>query len=353
MAKCFSCIRLVAFLVLSSILLVGCSFPYHPYDDVKDNETDKTSRTFAITDVFPYPGKDYQIPDKQVDTEYDIYIYIINNGGHEKDMSAEDVKVTMIDETHSITLDVPTTTSISKDVGYILIKDLSYPDEARVYFHVEGVIDKNKNQEIVAKANSNSFNIKNPTSVIKSITVSPTHPSIQVSQTQVFTATALYSNGSTLDVTNTASWLSSDASKVVLTGNVATGVSTGTSTITASLEGKSGTANLTVTSLALQKITVTPLNASIQIGQTQIFAAIATYSDGSTSDISHLATWTSSNESKAIMSGSAATGVATGTSMITAVFRGQSGAANLTVTVPPDPEPRDGRLIWEKEIVDE
>lgn len=351
MSKYFIHFRLVTFLVLASLLLVGCSFPYNPYNPVEDDDTDNASRTFAITDVNPYPGKDYQIPDKQVDTEYAIYIYITNNGGHEKNMSAEDVKVTMIDETHSITLDVATT-SISKD-GYVVIKDLSYANEAKVHFHVEGVIDKNKNQEIFAKANSNSFNINNPTSTIKSITVSPANPSIQVGQTQVFVATALYSNGSTLDVTNTASWLSSDTSKVVLTGNVATGVSTGTSTITASLEGKSGTANLTVTSLALQKITVTPLNASIQIGQTQIFAAIATYTDGSTSDISHLATWTSSNESKAIMSGSVATGVAAGNSMITAVFRGQSGAANLTVTVPPDPEPSDGRLIWEKEIVDE
>lgn len=351
MSKFFKPFRLVAFLVLASLLLVGCSFSYNPYNPVVDDETDKTSRTFAITDVFPYPGPDYQIPDKQVDTEYDIYIYITNNGGHEKDMSAEDVKVTMIDETHSITLDV-TTTSISKD-GYVVIRGLSYANEAKVHFHVEGVIDKNKNHEILAKANSNSFNIKNPTSVIKSITVSPANPIIQVGQTQVFVATALYANGSTLDVTNTASWLSSDTSKVVLTGNVATGVSTGTSTITASLEGKSGTANLTVTSLALQKITVTPLNASIQVGQTQSFAAIATYSDGSTSDISPLATWTSSNVSKASMSGSIATGVAAGTSTITAVFRGQSGAANLTVTVPPDPGPRDGRLIWEKEIVDE
>lgn len=136
-------------------------------DDNDDNPgddatTDHTSRTFVIADVYPYPGQDYQIPDKRVGSKYNIYIYIVNNGGHEKDnTSASNVKLTMIDETQSITVDV-VTTSISEGVGYAVIEDLTYDREARVHFHVEGDIYKNKNHEIFAKANSNSFNIKNP-----------------------------------------------------------------------------------------------------------------------------------------------------------------------------------------------
>ena len=350
MSNYLKLIRNIIFLVLASILLVGCSAQqYNPEDDAT---TDNTTRTFAISDVYPYQGDTYQIQDKQIDNSYSVYIYIINNGDHEKDMSAEDVKLTIIDETHLKTIDVGTTT-IDEGVGYAVFNNLTSNEAARVHLHVEGYINKNKNHEIFAKANSNSFNIKNPPPVLQSITVTPANSSVQVGLTQTFTATANYSNGSTTDVSNTATWSSSNVSKATMARNVATGVNAGTSTITATFQGKSGTTSLTVTAPVLQTVMVTPAEASIQVGQTQTFTAMAIYSNGSSTDISNTATWTSTDESKATMAGNIATGVNAGTSTIKATFQGKSGTADLTVNaVPPAPE-LNNRLIWEKEIVDE
>ncbi|GAB6155363.1 Ig-like domain-containing protein [Desulfosporosinus burensis] len=348
MLNSFKLIRSVIFLVLASFLLTGCWEQYYPGDDA---ETDHTSRTFAIADVYPYPEQDYQIPNKQVGHTYSAYIYIINNGGYDKDMSAQDVKLTIIDETRSKTIEVGTTT-INEGVGYAVISNLSLDYEARVHLHVEGYISKNKNHEIFAKANSNSFNISVPPPVLQTITITPANSTIQVGLTQTFTAIANYSDGSTEDVSDSAIWSSSDVSKASMAGNVATGVAPGTCNITASIDGKSGTTNLTIAAPLLQLILVTPTNASVQVGQTQTFTAMAIYSNGSSTDIDTV-TWSSSNESIATMAGGVATGVAAGTSTITATFEGQSGTADLTVNaVPPAPEPNN-RLIWEKEIVDE
>jgi hypothetical protein len=45
----------------------------------------------------------------------------------------------------------------------------------------------------------------------------------------------------------------------------------------------------------LTSITVAPANAAIDIGQTQQFTAVGTFSDGNTKDLSNLVTWSSSS----------------------------------------------------------
>ena len=86
--------------------------------------------------------------------------------------------------------------------------------------------------------------------------------------------------------------------------------------------------NASITSIA-----VTPASPSIAAGVTQQFSAMATYSNGTTADVTSLATWTSSTASVAsISSGGMATAVAAGSSTITASLSGVSSAAALTVT---------------------
>lgn len=332
MSKYSKLIGYAIFLLLTSLLLTGC---WHDYEPGDYTETDHTSRTFAITDVHPYPGKGYQIPDKQVGETFFAYIYIINNGQHVKDMSARDVKLTIIDETRWKTYELGTIT-IDESVGYasIEIKNLPLNYEARVHLHVQGYIHKNKNHEIFAAANSDSFNIGTPPSAIKTITVTPANSTIQMGLTQAYTAQVEYYDGSTEDVSEAVSWSSSDVSKATMEGNIATGLAPGTTKITASIDCKSGTTNLTVTAPELQSILVTPTNAFIQVGQTQTFTAMATYSNGSSKDISNLATWSSSNIIKASMINNVATGLANGNCTITAAFGGQSGTTNLTIGTP-------------------
>lgn len=86
---------------------------------------------------------------------------------------------------------------------------------------------------------------------VATVTVSPSAPSINVGATQAFAATARNLQGKTLSGT-TFSWQSSTtATATISTLGVATGVAAGSTTITALGGGKSGTASLTVNSVAV------------------------------------------------------------------------------------------------------
>ena len=100
-------------------------------------------------------------------------------------------------------------------------------------------------------------------------------------------------------------------------------------------ESVSGNTKLTVTAPTLTSIAVTPANPSITKGATEQFTATGTYSDSSTANITSSVTWASGTTADAtITSGGLATGVAAGTSTITATLGGVSGNTKLTVTAP-------------------
>jgi len=84
--------------------------------------------------------------------------------------------------------------------------------------------------------------------------------------------------------------------------------------------------NLTVTSATLSSIAVTPANSSIAKGATLQFAATGTYSDGSTQDITHGVTWSSSNASVAAIN--SASGIALGQVAGTANITASQGTVN-------------------------
>ncbi len=173
------------------------------------------------------------------------------------------------------------------------------------------------------------------TKVLQSIAVTPANPTIAAGATQQFTATGTYSDGSTGNITATVTWASSNTSvATIASGGLATGVAKGSSNITASLSGITSPAALLMVTKVLQSIAVTPANPTIAAGATQQFTATGTYSDGSTGNITATVTWASSNTSVAtIASGGLATGVAKGSSNITASLSGiTSPAALLMVT---------------------
>lgn len=87
------------------------------------------------------------------------------------------------------------------------------------------------------------------TATLDSIAVTPTNPSIAPENSQQFTATGTYSDGTTKDITNEVTWSSSDTSVATIDGSgYATAITAGTTTITATLGGVSGSTTLTVTS---------------------------------------------------------------------------------------------------------
>jgi fibronectin type 3 domain-containing protein len=85
----------------------------------------------------------------------------------------------------------------------------------------------------------------------------------------------------------------------------------------------------------LSSIAVTPAGSSISQGGVQQFAALGTYSDGSTQSVTSTATWASANSSIATIGASTglATGVSAGSTQITATVSGiVSAPVTLTVT---------------------
>ena len=135
------------------------------------------------------------------------------------------------------------------------------------------------------------------TTTLTSIALAPANPSILTAASQQFTATGTYSDGSTQNITSQATWRSSNTGVATVTaGGLATGVSAGTTTISAALAGVTNSTVLTVlTPTTLTSIAVTPANPAILVGASQAFAATGAYSDGSTQNITSQATWKSSS----------------------------------------------------------
>ena len=176
----------------------------------------------------------------------------------------------------------------------------------------------------------------NPAPTVVSIAVTPGTASIPTTGVQALVAIATFSDGSTRDVSATANWTTATASvaTVAPTNGVVTGVSSGSSAITASFGGKSSAATVTVTTATLVSIAITPGSATVPVNGVQAFAATATYSDGSVRDITPYVTWTSGTTSVGTVGQTTGvvTGLASGTSQLSASFGGKTSSAGLTVT---------------------
>lgn len=179
--------------------------------------------------------------------------------------------------------------------------------------------------------------VSNTPVTLTSISVDLDPSFIQVGGTSTVTVTALWSNGSTTDVTNSATISSGTTSVATLSGSTLTGKAVGTSTISASYDGKSGSATLTVSAVpvTLESVSVSLTPSSINIGGSSAVTVTAHYSDGHTENVTNSgATISSGTTSVATLSGSTLTGKSAGTSTISASFGGKSGSATLTVNAP-------------------
>ncbi|MBK5276183.1 MAG: Ig-like domain-containing protein [Desulfuromonadales bacterium] len=128
--------------------------------------------------------------------------------------------------------------------------------------------------------------------VALSITVTPANPSILSLSTGSFTATGLFTDGTSKDVTNQVTWTTSNsnAATIAAAGGSFTTLSQGTTTITASLNGASGTTNLNVTGGTLSSFTVSPANVTLVQGTVARLTVTGTFSNGAKRDITGFAT---------------------------------------------------------------
>src|SRR5215470_2269064 len=173
--------------------------------------------------------------------------------------------------------------------------------------------------------------------LLQSIILSPQNATMGKGTVLQFTATGNYSDSTTQDLTLLVTWTSSDSTEVLIDNTgFATGRQFGTVTITAALGAINSSTSVTVNKNPLIGIVITPVNPTINVGQSQQFIATGHYSDGSTQDLTKTAHWSSSSSGVAtinngISGGGLATGKGVGSTTITATFQGVSDTTTLTV----------------------
>jgi len=121
---------------------------------------------------------------------------------------------------------------------------------------------------------------------VTSITVQPVDGTVTTGYEVQFTATGHRPDGSTVDVTNSVTWVSTNTSVVTITSSgLATTAADGSVTISASLVSATGSTSLTASSQPLQSIailadTATPNNLTVSACRNLQLKAIGTYADG-------------------------------------------------------------------------
>src|ERR1700680_1539945 len=123
--------------------------------------------------------------------------------------------------------------------------------------------------------------------VLQSIQVSAGTAPLVAGLTGQLTAMGSYSDGSTKDLTKSATWSSSNpAVASIAASGVAKGMSPGSCVVTATQTSLNGTTTLTIAPPVLVSIAVSSASTSVASGLTDQFTATGTYSDGSTQNLS-------------------------------------------------------------------
>ena len=171
------------------------------------------------------------------------------------------------------------------------------------------------------------------------LVISPAVASIAKGTKQNYSLTGIFSDGSHDDLTISANWQTDNTDIAYFSeAGIASSASEGTTAVTASINGLSVEALLTVTAAELSYISVSPKSRTVPAGHFAQFTATAHYTDLTNHDVSSLATW--SSQSSAIASvvtsgrlGGQVSAISEGETLVTAYFDNQSD--NATVTVSP------------------
>jgi hypothetical protein len=172
-----------------------------------------------------------------------------------------------------------------------------------------------------------------PTVAVDRVEVTPPSASIEIEQTVQLAARALDKNGNVLS--RMIAWSSgAEATATVSTIGLVRGVAEGTVTISASVEGKTDTAQITVVPRnqnPVATVEVAPATASLVVGESTMLAATAKDAAGAVL-VGRAVAWSSDAEAVATVSNTGMVlGVGAGNARITATVEGISGSASVEV----------------------
>jgi hypothetical protein len=187
-------------------------------------------------------------------------------------------------------------------------------------------------------ANDNVTNVQVVCPELLEVQVTSSKTSLNINNSLLYKATAIYKNGTTRDLGSAAAWSSSDTNLATLSAQgTLSALAVGTVSVQAGFGGKLGAKSLQIKNVVLSSISLSPQPFSLCSTCTRNLKATGTYSDGSTEDVTSLATFTSNQPAVAQISDSTAskglvTGVDVGSVTFTAQIGGVSRTLNSTVT---------------------
>ncbi|MEK3687391.1 Ig-like domain-containing protein [Paenibacillus sp. FSL R10-2736] len=152
---------------------------------------------------------------------------------------------------------------------------------------------------------------------------------LQISGTKQLVLTAVAGDGSSSDITSSAVWTTSDKSIALISKGLITGYSVGTATLTGTYNGAAATVTVDVGTARHLALSETSLNLAVDAAKVLVLKA--TFADGTVTDVTSKATWSSSDEAVAYVDKGSITTYAEGNVTITAVYGGKTVTATAAV----------------------
>lgn len=194
---------------------------------------------------------------------------------------------------------------------------------------------------------SATTNLKATGGNLTGITVTPATVTLVKDISGLISAKGTFDNGITRDITGAVTWTAANTALASVThsgGNLAllnpVAVTLVPTTITATSGTRTGTATLTVIAPQLSSIALSTTILDLTVGTSSPLAVTATFSDGTTQDVTSISTWQPGNPAIATVAAGGlgterVTGIAAGTTTISATYGGKTVLTPATVTVRP------------------
>jgi uncharacterized protein YjdB len=166
------------------------------------------------------------------------------------------------------------------------------------------------------------------------LSVGSQRANVPLGESDAMTATGNFSDGTTQDFTTSATWQVSPSTiaSIDSQGRVKT-VGKGVAKISATYQGMSGSAAITVGSAALLSIAVAGHQSSLPVGESESLTATGTFSDGTMQTLTQLVDWSSSQSAIATVSASGSVlAKSVGASTLSATAGSVTGTTGLAVT---------------------
>jgi uncharacterized protein YjdB len=182
-----------------------------------------------------------------------------------------------------------------------------------------------------AEGKSDGAQIRVSAGAVASVAVTPNPVALNVGDSQQLTATAKDASG-TLITGKSASWTTADANVATVSASgVVKAVGPGSTSVTATIDGVSGSTKVDVTLIPVAKVTLSPNPLDLTVGGTAPLTA--TLQDAANNVLGgRLIAWTSSDTRIATVDNAGnVTGVKKGNATITATSEGVKGTAKVQV----------------------